>query len=418
MKRIISIFLSLLIILPLTAATRPEDVPNVHVADSTRFVSNPDNVLSAETVARLDTTLAGIWRSTSAEPVVVVIDEMDPSTNIDDFATDLFRLWGIGKKDTNNGLLFLVSKNDRRACIRTGQGMEAVIPDVVAGRILRNITFPRFRQGDYDGGVIATVDTLGRVMTDPRYAEELRSAERNNLRRMHDDDIDFAEVFGGWLTASVVLGLLFLIVAFVYVRKTRRFDEVTRYQKLNRLSLAFIVAAFVTLGFSIPAWLIVRHARNRIRRGPRYCPNCHTRMNKLDEESDNAYLTPAQDAEERLNSVDYDVWLCPNCKETDILPFVNDKMSYTTCGRCGARACQLVSTRELVPATTKHTGRGVKRYVCRNCGNITDIPYTIPVLAAPVIIGGVNMGGGGGGGFGGGSFGGGFSAGGGASGGW
>lgn len=417
MKRIISIFLSLLIILPLAAASRPEDVPNVHVADSIRFVSNPDNVLSAEAVARLDKTLAGIWRSTSAEPVVVVIDEMDPSMNIDDFATELFNLWGIGKKDNSNGLLFLVSKGDRRAAIRTGQGTEAVVPDVVAGRILRNITFPRFREGDYDGGVIATVDTLGRVMTDPRYAEELKSARRNNARNF-DDDIDFAEVFGGWLTASVVLGLLFLIVAVVYVRKSRKFDEVTRYHKLNRMSLACIVAAFVTLGFSIPAWLIVRHARNRIRRGPRYCPNCHTRMNKLDEESDNAYLTPAQDAEERLNSVDYDVWLCPNCKETDILPFVNDKASYTVCGRCGARACQLVSTRELVPATTERTGRGVKRYVCRNCGNITDIPYTIPVLAAPVIIGGVNMGGGGGGGFGGGSFGGGFSAGGGASGGW
>ena len=118
MKRIISIFLSLLIILPLAAATRPEDVPNVHVADSTRFVSNPDNVLSAEAVARLDKTLAGIWRSTSAEPVVVVIDEMDPSMNIDDFATELFNLWGIGKKDNSNGLLFLVSKGDRRAAIR------------------------------------------------------------------------------------------------------------------------------------------------------------------------------------------------------------------------------------------------------------------------------------------------------------
>ena len=313
--------------------------------------------------------------------------------------------------------MFLVSKGDRRAAIRTGQGTEAVVPDVVAGRILRNITFPRFREGDYDGGVIATVDTLGRVMTDPRYAEELKSAQRNNARNF-DDEIDFAEVFGGWLTASVVLGLIFLIVAVMYVRKSRNFDEVTRYHKLNGMSLACIVAAFVTLGFSIPAWLIVRRARNRIRRGPRFCPNCHTRMNKLDEESDNAYLTPVQDAEERLNSVDYDVWLCPNCKETDILPFVNDKASHTVCGRCGARACQLVSTRELVPATTKRTGRGVKRYVCRNCGNITDIPYTIPMLAAPVIIGGVNMGGGGGGGFGGGSFGGGFSAGGGASGGW
>ena len=49
-------------------------------------------------------------------------------------------------------------------------------------------------------------------------------------------------------------------------------------------------------------------------------------MELIDEEHDNDYLTPAQDTEEKLNSIDYDVWHCPHCHETEVLPYVRDKL--------------------------------------------------------------------------------------------
>lgn len=146
-------------------------------------------------------------------------------------------------------------------------------------------------------------------------------------------------------------------------------------------------------------------------------------MHRVDEVHDNDYLTPSQDMEERINSVDYDVWLCPECNETDIIPYVNSAAGYTTCPNCGARADSMIANRVLRQPTTRHEGQGVRMYRCRNCGFAHETPYAIAKTVEPPIIivpgGGGGRGGfGGGGGFSGGSFGGGMTGGGGASGGW
>lgn len=144
-------------------------------------------------------------------------------------------------------------------------------------------------------------------------------------------------------------------------------------------------------------------------------------MHKLDEATDNNYLTPAQDMEEHLNSVDYDVWLCDNCGEKDVIPYINRRSAYTVCPKCGARASVLSGNRILRQPTTHTEGQGVRIYSCRNCREQVFKPYSIAKLvSAPIVIfpGGGSGGGFGGGGFSGGSFGGGGTSGGGASGGW
>ncbi|MDE5720625.1 MAG: TPM domain-containing protein, partial [Paramuribaculum sp.] len=90
------------------AAYTPGDIPNVHLSDRTRYVSNPDGVLSPAAEVRLDSLLGNIWQKTSAEVVVVAVESIEGG-DIDSFATELFTLWGIGKKDNDNGLLILIS---------------------------------------------------------------------------------------------------------------------------------------------------------------------------------------------------------------------------------------------------------------------------------------------------------------------
>lgn len=97
MKRIIYLLILMFSCVAAHAVT-VDEVPNVHVADRSRYVSNPDGVLSPEAVSRIDSRLASLWQSTSAEVVVVVIGEIDPSMTPDEFATALFEKWGIGKK--------------------------------------------------------------------------------------------------------------------------------------------------------------------------------------------------------------------------------------------------------------------------------------------------------------------------------
>lgn len=413
MNRLLTIVISALIALGANAIAL-KDVPNVHVADRNRYVSNPDGVLSETAVANLDNELGEMWRATSAEPVVVVIEELPEGYDIDTFATKLFEEWGIGKKDKSNGLLMVVARRDRKAVIRTGYGVEGVIPDVVAGRILRNEMFPLFKQGDFDGGVTAGVEAVGRVLTDPKYAEELRSGQANDAAPVDDEGNLFVHFVGLGIILTFVSLAMFLFTLIRY----RRDDVEERWRKLDWIKMPILFFAFFSLGIGALVYFPLVWTMKSIRRRKRLCPNCHAKMNKLDEVSDNAYLTPAQDTEERINSVDYDVWVCPECHETDILPFVNRRATYTVCDRCGSRASELRMDRVLVQPTTRAKGRGEKTFVCRNCGAVKTVPYTIAKLAEPVVVIGGGGGHGGGGGFSGGSFGGGFTGGGGASGGW
>lgn len=416
-RALLALYLLIIPALTAFAAGRSvSDIPNVHVADRTRYVSNPDGVLSSETEARLNQMLAQAWQQSSAEIAVVAVADIDTPDDIDRFATDLFESWGIGKADNDNGVLILVARDSRHAVIRTGRGMEGPLPDVIAGRILRDKMFPAFREGDYDTGITQATEEVARIATDPRYADELRS-KYDNDSRASDSDFDADEFFDWYLNMALAVGIIFLLIALFAGRGK---DLRKSYASLERLRLPALFFTVLCLGAPLPALLIIHRRMNRIRKKPRKCPNCQSAMKRLDEEADNAYLTPAQDAEERLNSIDYDVWLCPTCSETDIIPYVNKSKQYSVCERCGARASVLTQNRTIVRPTTRHEGRGVRTYVCQACGHTKDVPYTIPKEQAPpvMIIPGGRGGGFSGGGFSGGSFGGGSTMGGGASGSW
>lgn len=418
MKRLYStVILILAFFVPVLAATyKVEDVPNVHVANRSEFVSNPDGILSDAAVARLNSALGKLWQQTSAEVVVVAVGSVDD--DIDTFTTELFTKWGVGKSDKDNGLLLVVAKDDRRAAIRTGYGMEGVVPDILAGRIIRNEMAPRFKEGDYDGGVEAAVATVGQLITTPGATEELMSKYENDRGA---DDFDGDKLFTVWIIVGglFAVGVILWLLGVLY--STRRYDRYDRYNALKKILIPAMVISFLGLGVPVVSLLLVWLAMRYMRVRRRICPNCHHKMRRLDEATDNQYLTPAQDMEERLDSVDYDVWLCDNCGETDILPFVNMASTYQVCPHCGARASSLRADRVVIRPTERMEGRGVKIYGCRNCGYENQVAYNIPKLAAaPVVIipGGGHGGGFGGGGFSGGSFGGGMTGGGGASGGW
>jgi|GEM_PF-1551718 len=84
--------------------------------------------------------------------------------NIMLYAGDLFEHWGIGRKDIDDGLLFLVSKSDRKVAINTGYGTEHILHDSSAGRILDTCVVPRFRNGEYGLGIIDGLRAAKAVM--------------------------------------------------------------------------------------------------------------------------------------------------------------------------------------------------------------------------------------------------------------
>jgi uncharacterized protein len=419
MKRLTILFFAILSIVSLQARNwKVDEVPNVHVADRTRFLSNPEGIISQAAQTQIDTLLSRVRQATSSEVVAVVVSDIDEDSDINTFATELFTKWGLGKSDVDNGLLILVAKDARKAVIRPGYGMEGVMPDIVCGHILRDTMFPYFKNDDYDGGLIAGVTQVCTLLSDPDAAAELVS-------KMKDadvsTDIDGDVIFNMYLQLSIWIAVLALITFIVRCITLRNRTPFERYQNMEKWRLPAVVVTLLCLGMplivAIPLFATLYVWRN----SRRVCHNCHAKMKKVDEVHDNDYLTPAQDMEERIGSVDYDVWLCPNCGETDIYPYKNKRSNYVECGHCQAITARLQCSRIVRRPTTASEGLQIDDYYCMNCGKVTSKPVVLPkkeeVVVVPIVGGGGRGFGGGGGSFGGG-FGGGSTGGGGASGGW
>lgn len=387
----------------------PSDVPNVQRQNENRYLSDPAHFIDASSTAHIDSTLQNLRKATGVQAAVVVLPNMAGDMDVDTYATELFTLWGLGDKKKDNGLLVLVSVGDRKYAIRTGYGIEDVLPDAICGRIKRNIMQPAFKKGDYSGGLNAAVDKISSVLCDPAIRDEMLGDIAAQKRE------DWMNVLSLYLSFCVIVTLLALAWLLLALRGVRGKTPYDKYQATRTLSKVSGACAWFTLGMTLLVYIPLRMIMRGWRNGVHYCSNCGTKMEKLDEESDNEYLTPAQDAEERIKSVDYDVWLCPKCGTTDIYRFDEDS-GYSECPYCHARTCRFVRDTVMRRPTQYQEGVGAKTYTCLNCKKTHSIAYKIAKLAPTVIVGGGGFGSGGG--ISGGSWGGGSTGGGGASGGW
>ncbi len=428
----ILVILLLTVCLPLRGEVyTPAMMPNVQVTDRTQYVSDPGNLLSASAKAEANRLLAGVRQQTTCEVVVAIPPEIGDEAAAD-WTEQLFSLWKIGKKDKDNGVLMMISPGSRCTFIMPGYGVEGVLTDIACSNIVHRAIIPAMREDDLDKAVIDGVSLICQALEDPAVAEELRSAQPDSAGETFSA-IDSGVLWGlvQWVAilAFLIGGALF-IVEIVRGRKLDRYHRALRW----RQSLpAFLLIAIFTFGvgliFLIPAWLIYRGNRNRTRR----CSNCGTKMHRLSEAEDNARLSASQDLEERLKTVDYDVWECPKCHNTETLAYRERQHKYTECPNCGTVAMSLVRDSVVRPATTRSEGMGTREYECQFCHHIKRENYRIPkkedaaALAAAAGVaaaasrrrrgGGGGFGGFGGGGFGGG-FGGGSTGGGGAGGSW
>lgn len=403
----------------------PATVPDVHRADRNDFVANTDGILSAETVARLNDLLARMRADLTVEPMVVAVDAIDDPSEPGDFATDLFELWGLGKADKDNGLLILMVKDARKVVIRPGYGLEGALPDITCGRIIRDVFAPAAAAGDYDAAMLASVRIIDSILSDPETAAEYRSAAKDADKAAARDDGD--DVFRFYLLMVCLMTVCMLAALALRLWSLRGRTDYEKYVALGSWKSVYLILTaagiFIPAVASVPLLLLLNHWRNHARS----CPNCGSRMQKVDEVHDNDYLTPAQDLEERIGSVDYDVWLCDSCGETDILAYTLPSSTYVECDNCHARTARPIGYRVVTKPTATRPGRGVKEYECLNCHNRMHRHFDIApdagasmasAAAAGAILGGMGRGGGFGGGSIGGGFGGGHTGGGGATGGW
>ena len=119
--------------------------------------------LSAEDRAALTASLATLEKDKGAQVVIVLLPTTQPES-IEQFGIRLAEAWKIGRKGVDDGVIVIVAKNDRKMRIEVGYGLEGAIPDAIAKRIVAEQMAPRFRAGDFAGGLRATVATLDKLI--------------------------------------------------------------------------------------------------------------------------------------------------------------------------------------------------------------------------------------------------------------
>lgn len=116
------------------------------------YVQDYANLLSQETKSTINAVSKDLDSKTQAQVVVVTVPSLDGQP-IEDYALELFRVWGIGDKEKNNGVLILVASKDRQSRIEVGYGLEGALPDGLTGRIQDQSMIPYFSSGNYDKGI-------------------------------------------------------------------------------------------------------------------------------------------------------------------------------------------------------------------------------------------------------------------------
>lgn len=194
-----SLFLTLILltVTGLQAQDFPTE-PKGHVNDFA-------NILGQAEVQRLETKLR-TYRDTTTNVIAIATLQDLHGRSIQDVGTQLFNDWKMWHEDRNNGVLIVIAPNERRMRIEVGYGLEGAIPDIMAGRIIREILTPAFRDANYYEGLDRATSAMIQ-MASGEFEGELSSSDRQSS--------------GGGLFSTDTI-IFFLFIVFVFYITSRR----------------------------------------------------------------------------------------------------------------------------------------------------------------------------------------------------
>jgi uncharacterized protein len=136
---------------------------DVAVPQLTGRVVDRTGTLSSSDIAALSQKLADFEARKGSQIAVLIVPTTDPET-IEQYSIRVAETWKIGRKKVDDGAILVVAKNDRHLRIEVGYGLEGALTDVTSRRIIDEVITPKFREGDFAGGISAGVDRVMRVV--------------------------------------------------------------------------------------------------------------------------------------------------------------------------------------------------------------------------------------------------------------
>lgn len=176
-----------------------------------RYFNDYAQVISADTAARLNQTLENFEKESSSQVVVAVFPKMQSDSSIEDYTVRVARAWKVGQQDKNNGAVLFVFVQDRKMYLQVGYGLEGVLPDALSKRIIAEQITPRFKSGDFNGGLTAGVQSILAAVKG-EYQGTGRTVDGSRGNRSGNAPI------------GLVIIIVF-IVALILIAKLRRFGS-------------------------------------------------------------------------------------------------------------------------------------------------------------------------------------------------
>lgn len=166
-------------------------------------VVDPANIIGSATRTAIEQKLAELEAKSGIQLVVATVTSLE-GQEIEPYANQLFRNWQLGEKTKNNGVLLLVAPNERRVRIEVGYGLEGTLTDALSKVIITNAITPRFKAGDFSGGISRGVDDIITVLTTDASEWQQRPALRLDAQQTVDP--------GSW---ALIIGLIFLVALLI-----------------------------------------------------------------------------------------------------------------------------------------------------------------------------------------------------------
>ena len=170
------------------------EIPMVHLQDRTRYVSNPDNILSPSAVTTMDSILYALEQKTGIQTLVVAVTGIKGGDCFD-FAYRLGKEMGVGQKERNNGLVILLSTDERCIQFATGYGLEGVLPDAICKRIQSRYMVEHFGKGDWNTGMVEGIRAVNGYL----------DGSMENIGSEEEEDMLPLYIFGAFMLGGLGL---------------------------------------------------------------------------------------------------------------------------------------------------------------------------------------------------------------------
>ena len=253
---------------PLSAMT-VDEVPNIHLKDARQYVTDPSAILSTAARDSINLMLGQLEKGSGIEVAVVMLPSIG-NDDIFDFAHNLFRKWGIGKKKEDNGLLVLFVMDQHKVRFTTGYGLEGTLTDALSKRIQMNEMVPAFKEGKWDEGMVKGVRATVAILKGEVAADQYGATSANG----NDEELTTFDV--------IAISMVFIIIILVIVLACR--DKKCPKCKKHAMKTVSTQRLKIALG----------HGRvKRIIRTTYVCQNCGHQITHDTDDNDDDKLNAA-----------------------------------------------------------------------------------------------------------------------------